>query len=110
MLAMNKFDQQVLALLLSKSRAQTSPAVFREWEHLGKWSGWCSDVCQLCGHRGYKYRHLIRNRITREILMIGSTCIGYWEPNGIGYVERTCPVVPPPHYPTRPALAVPAAR
>ena len=89
------YNRRVVALLSSKSRAQTSPAVYQEWAYLGKWRGWRSDVCQLCDHRGYTYRHIIRNRITGDILLIGSKCAEHWDLGGPGYVPATGPLVPP---------------
>lgn len=94
---MSNYDQRVLERLLSLSYAQTSPAVYREWERIPNRGGWSSDVCQLCGNSRYpKYRYLIRNKANGNMLLIGSKCAAdHWGgPGTVGWVPPPAPVVP----------------
>ncbi|MCP3872884.1 MAG: hypothetical protein GY699_06985 [Desulfobacteraceae bacterium] len=33
------------------------------------------DICQLCGHKGLKYKYYIRHKTNRDLMIVGSSCI-----------------------------------
>ncbi len=33
------------------------------------------DICQLCGHKGLKYKYYIRHKTNHDLMIVGSSCI-----------------------------------
>ena len=33
------------------------------------------DICQLCGHKGLKYKYYIRHKSNHDFMIVGSSCI-----------------------------------
>lgn len=70
----------------SLTGAKTAAEAAKEWEWFPNHTRYSSDFCQLCGHTGYQYGHIIRHRVTGEVLLIGSQCSSnFWAMDIIRY-------------------------
>lgn len=79
-----QYRNSVIERILSLSVAKTVPEAFKEWELAPSRPRQGSDQCGLCGHTGYWYSHMIRNKENYETLLIGSDCYSnFWGPNAV---------------------------